>query len=106
MIKYSFRMGRPIPKFLMDYYVNTYIPSMNQRAEFQYDPPVYDGLITFYQASAEIERDPRTFWGKLTSEGIEIIMVPASHKDILVEPNVQVLAEKLRHSLDQIKDES
>ena len=33
-------------------------------------------------------------------------MVPASHKDILVEPNVQVLAEKLRRSFDLIDQES
>jgi hypothetical protein len=106
LIRTFFKMGRPIPAFMMDYYINTYIPHMNQRAELQYRAPVYGGLITFFQATAEIERDPRTFWGKLTSEGIEVVMVPASHKDILVEPNVQVLAEKLRRSFDLIDQES
>jgi thioesterase domain-containing protein len=67
---------------------------------------VYPGLITFFQATAEIERDPRAFWGKLTSEGIEVIMVPATHKDILVEPNVHVLAEKLRLAVDTAREGS
>jgi thioesterase domain-containing protein len=77
---------------------------MHGRVERTYVPPVYPGPITFFQATAEIERDPRIFWGKLTSEGVEVIMVPASHKDILVEPNVHVLAEKLRLALDKSQE--
>lgn len=101
-----FRLGRPVPAFMMNYYINTYFPHINLQAEMRYSPPVYGGPITFYQATAEIERDPRTFWGKLTSEGIDVVMVPASHKDILVEPHVEVLAGKLRRSLGAIREEA
>jgi amino acid adenylation domain-containing protein len=99
-----FALGRAVPRFMMDFYINVYIPEMNGRVERRYVPAVYPGLITFFQATAEIERDPRTFWGRLTSEGIEVIMVPASHRDILVEPNVHVLAEKLRLALEKSRE--
>jgi thioesterase domain-containing protein len=99
-----FAIGRGVPRFMMDFYINVYIPQMHGKLERQYAPDVYPGLITFFQATAEIERDPRLFWGRLTSEGVEVIMVPASHKDILVEPNVHVLAEKLRAALDASRE--
>jgi surfactin family lipopeptide synthetase C len=104
--RFCFACGRAVPRFMMDFYVNVYIPRMHIRMERRYSPAVYPGLITFFQATAEIERDPRLFWGKLTSEGIEVIMVPASHKDILVEPNVHVLAEKLRLAIDESREGS
>jgi surfactin family lipopeptide synthetase C len=101
-----FRLGRPVPGFLRDFYINVYIPRMHERAERKYAPRVYPGPITFFQATAEVERDPRIFWGRLTSEGIEIIMVPATHKDILVEPNVEVLAEKMKQALEKAREEA
>jgi amino acid adenylation domain-containing protein len=99
-----FALGWALPRFMMGFYINVYIPEMHGKVERRYVPAVYPGLITFFQATAEIERDPRIFWGKLTSEGIEVIMIPASHKDILVEPNVHVLAEKLRLALDKSRE--
>ncbi len=102
----SFRMGRPVPLFMKDFYINYLIPHANMKAERRYAPPVYPGLITFFQATAEIERDPRLFWGRLTSEGVEVHMVPATHKDILVEPNVHVLAEKMEKVLEKARSEA
>jgi thioesterase domain-containing protein/acyl carrier protein len=99
----SFMLGRPIPSFMKDFYINTYLPEVNGRAERNYSPAIYPGLITFFQATAEIDRDPRMFWGKLTSEGLDVRMVPATHKDILVEPNVKVLAEKLDAALEKAR---
>jgi len=98
-----FRAGRPIPSFMKDFYVNTYIPEMHGRAERKYKPSVYPGAITFFQATAEMERNPSNFWGQLTSGGLEVHMVPASHVDILVPPNVQVLAEKLGAALERAR---
>jgi amino acid adenylation domain-containing protein len=101
-----FAFGRAVPRFMMNFYVNVYMPQLNGKAEQRYVPAIYPGIITFFQATAEIERDPRTFWGKLTSEGLEVVMVPASHKDILVEPNVKTLAEKLEAALEKARRES
>jgi amino acid adenylation domain-containing protein len=99
----AFRLGRPVPSFMRDFYINRYVPWLNGRAELRYAPQVYPGLITFFQATAESNRDPRSFWGKFTSEGIEVEMVPATHRDILVEPNVSVLADKLRGALEKAR---
>ncbi len=101
-----FRMGRPIPAFMKDFYINIYIPEVNARAEKNYSPAIYPGIVTFFQATAEGERDPRMFWGKLTSEGLDVRMVPATHKDILVDPNVKVLAEKLDAALEEARTET
>ena len=98
-----FKLGRPIPSFMRDFYVNVYIPEVNLRAERAYSPAIYPGIITFFQATAEIDRDPRMFWGRLTSEGLDVRMVPATHKDILVDPNVRTLAEKLASALEKVR---
>lgn len=97
----ALRMGHPVPERLRETYIDQLIPRINGQAELRYRPAIYPGIITFFQATAEVERDPRQFWGKLTSGGIDVEMVPASHRDILVEPNVGVLAEKLGQALER-----
>ena len=87
----------------MGFYRDHYIPEIHIRAEKRYEPAIYGGIITFFQATAEVDRDPKLFWGKLTSKDIDVEMVPASHRDILVEPNVSVLAEKLRRALEKAR---
>ncbi len=99
------KRGRMMPRFLRDYYINTYLFLTNLHAERKYKPPVYPGKITFFQASAEIERDPRSFWGKLTTQELDLYIVRATHKDILVEPNVGFLAEKLTEVLERTQEE-
>jgi aspartate racemase len=103
---FCFLIGCPIPSFMKDFYVNVFISEINTRAEKKYRPSIYPGKITFFQATAEVERDPSTFWGKLTSAGVEVHMVPAAHIDILVDPNVKVLAEKLDAALEKARGES
>ncbi len=70
---------------MKEFYVNVFLTTINTRAEKKYRPSIYPGKITFFQATAEVERDPGRFWGNLTSAGIEVHMVPATHMDILVE---------------------
>ena len=43
-------------------------------------------------------------WGGLAAGGIEIQDVTGSHLDMLSEPNVRMLAEKLRASLDRVQE--
>ena len=102
----SLRLGRPVPGFIRDLYLNHYLPRIHGEAERKYRPAIYPGVITFFQATAEMDRDPRSFWGKRTSGGVEIEIIPASHRDILVEPNVRVLAEKLNRALEKARLES
>ncbi len=101
--EFALRMRRPVPARLRETYIDQLIPRINGQAELRYRPALYPGIITFFQATAEVERDPRAFWGKLTSEGIEVETVPATHKDILVEPNVAVLAAELREALEKAR---
>ena len=43
-------------------------------------------------------------WQDLIKGGLEKIRVPGNHLDIVEEPHVRVLAEKLRTCLDRIED--
>ncbi|MFN6485180.1 MULTISPECIES: non-ribosomal peptide synthetase [unclassified Nostoc] len=50
--------------------------------------------------------DPQFGWGDVIVGGLDIHYVPGSHLDILHEPHVQVLAEKLRNCLTQAQSQS
>jgi thioesterase domain-containing protein len=41
-------------------------------------------------------RDPLKGWGKLATEGVELITTPGDHFTMLREPNAQILAAQLR----------
>ena len=92
------RSGARFPAFMMDFYINVYIPEVNVKAEKDYAPAIYPGIITFFQATAEIERDPRQFWGKLTSEGIEVTWFPPLTRISSSNRMFETLAEKLADS--------
>ena len=40
-------------------------------------------------------------WGRVALEGVEIREISGDHVNMLVEPHVRVLAQKLRESVDQ-----
>ena len=45
--------------------------------------------------------DPTMGWGKIASEGVDLYQVPGNHFTMIREPNVHVLAERLRVCLDE-----
>jgi thioesterase domain-containing protein len=53
--------------------------------------------------TAAVDNDELLGWGKLVSGGIEVQDVPGRHRDILIEPNVRILAEKMRTCLDRVQ---
>nr|WP_287310714.1 non-ribosomal peptide synthetase [Moorena sp. SIO1G6] len=65
----------------------------------------YQGEITLFRTSevyqdelgmlGEIPRDPTWGWNQLSSQTVEVEVVPGNHTTMLSEPYVQVLAEKL-----------
>ena len=76
----------------------------NFRAMQSYLPPVYGDRVTLFKASeqfAQDYQDPTMGWGQLTTKEVEIHIVPGNHYTIIGKPHVQVLAERLRVSLDQ-----
>jgi thioesterase domain-containing protein len=85
----------------------------NLRALYNYRPERYENKITLFRASersdtplegcAEGEQlfdDPTFGWAKLSTQPVEIEVIPGTHESMLARPNVEVLANKLRKHLD------
>lgn len=68
----------------------------------RYKPDPYPGKITLFWASGRPEEpsDPRLGWGELAELGMDIHKIPGDHESILREPQLQVLAERLKACLD------
>lgn len=75
---------------------------IHRRALDQYKFKPYSGKITLIRAinrGVEIlskQEDPNLGWGKFAQGELEIHDVPGGHMGILLEPNVPILAEKLK----------
>ena len=82
----------------------TYSPveKTNRHAISRYRPNPYPGKITFFWASDRPEgpSDPRWGWRELANKGMDIIRIPGDHNSILREPQLHVLAERLKDCLD------
>jgi thioesterase domain-containing protein/acyl carrier protein len=94
------RLGRPLPQG-----VST-LEKINLLAMAQYRPTVYPGRLTIFRSitrDAAFGDDDLLGWGGLVSGGIEVQDVTGRHLDMLIEPNVRVLAEKLRTCLDRVQ---
>ncbi|AFZ28072.1 amino acid adenylation enzyme/thioester reductase family protein [Cylindrospermum stagnale PCC 7417] len=63
-----------------------------------YFPQVYSGKVIFFRAVIQPKEyaDYLKQWEELAAGGLEIHDIPGHHDSILSEPNVRVLAEKLR----------
>jgi thioesterase domain-containing protein len=69
-----------------------------------YEPRVYSGRVALFRARTRpLFRlwDPDLGWGKFAKGGVEVHTVRGSHSNILREPNVRLLANAVRHSLDE-----
>jgi thioesterase domain-containing protein len=84
-------LGRPLPRMLKD------IKEFNSLAVRAYTPQVYDGKVTLFWASADLRTsiDLVEGWRALAGGGIEVHEIPGSHLDIIKEPHVGDLANKL-----------
>ena len=67
--------------------------------------------ITLFKASEQIEEnalneiksEPTWGWNQYAECSVDILMVPGDHFSMMNQPNVQVLAEKLRECLVQVQ---
>jgi aspartate racemase len=72
-----------------------------------YTPKAYSGRVNLFKAMDVFSsinyqiNPPEIGWRKLVNGELEIYEVPGTHMGILEEPNVQVLAEKLRVCMDK-----
>jgi thioesterase domain-containing protein len=72
------------------------------RAMENYRPPIYGGQVTLFRVQAySLFRayDPEMGWGRLTTGGVRIVMIPGAHYNILERPHVVEFAGKLRAAL-------
>jgi len=74
-----------------------------EEAMARYLPQFYPGKLTLLRASRQpfrIDPDPTLGWADLAAGGLTIHEVPGDHVSILMEPNVRILAERLKLCLE------
>jgi amino acid adenylation domain-containing protein len=78
------------------------VKEANFMAARDYVPKPYAGNVTLFLASDEVLADvihPEQLWKKLALGGVEAHSIPGDHVNLIDEPHVQVLAERLRACL-------
>jgi oxalate---CoA ligase len=88
------RSGRPLPRILRR------PADINMFAAGRYAAKSYAGRITMFRATRGIALDDPRYgealgWQNIAERGVEIHEVPGTHRDMLREPNVQLLARQL-----------
>ncbi|MGA3093637.1 MAG: polyketide synthase dehydratase domain-containing protein, partial [Terriglobales bacterium] len=83
------------------------LKTVNRIAASEYRPAVYPGRLTIFRSVSRTlldGEDKLLGWGGLATGGIEIQDITGNHLDMLSEPNVRILAEKLRACLDRVQE--
>jgi amino acid adenylation domain-containing protein len=95
------RIGRPLPRALRN------IEELNFAAVKDYVPQVYPGAATLFLATDDLTAafDVEEGWQGLVDGGLEKVRVSGDHLNIVKEPHVRVLAQKLRACLDRVDTE-
>jgi thioesterase domain-containing protein/acyl carrier protein len=97
------RPGRSLPYLMREAAItNTY-----NKVVFSYTPKVYPGKVTLFRASESVfissegGDSDELGWDKVAAGGLEIHKVPGDHASLVAEPNVRVLAAKLKACIDR-----
>jgi hypothetical protein len=95
--KFYLQTGRPLPSLLRS------VGEFNFMAVMNYVPKIYPGKATLFWANEDLRGtyDVEAGWKFLAQGGVEIHNIPGNHLDIVKEPYVQVLAEKLKACIDK-----
>jgi len=73
-----------------------------------YVPKVYPGNITVFSPSEQLplyHNEPDMGWDKFAGGGLDIHVIPGRFASIIAEPEVGVMAEKLRDCLARARKE-
>jgi thioesterase domain-containing protein len=82
----------------------------NLKAMMDYRPQPYPGKVTLLFAeekpqSIDVARDPQLGWGIYSQGGVEVIRIPGDHVHMVQEPNVRVVAERIRQCIAAAESE-
>jgi hypothetical protein len=86
--------GRSIPKFLHR------AKDVNWFAALRYEAQRYPGRITLFRATTplsfiDMPTDRELGWGPLAKAGVEVHEIPGTHREIMREPNVSMVAREV-----------
>ena len=86
----------------------TEVREVNYSASQRYIPRVYPGRITHIVSEQQViySRDDRLEWDDIAAEGVEICHMPGREEDMLKEPNVAILAQHVKASLEKSRRRS
>lgn len=101
---FDHRNQRPLENFLHG--VDDVRQQVREQAARNYVPQPYPGKVILFQAlnRSEFEvdaADHQRGWKQLSTGGLEVHSIPGGHINILKEPYVSVLAQKLKVCLEQ-----
>ena len=96
------RFNRALPETLRS------VEQLNYLAAGEYVPRIYDGRVALFWASGDLTTayDLLDGWLVLASGGIEVHEIPGNHIDIIREPHVRSLAEKLSACMEGAPEQS
>ena len=108
------RMARPLGKLLPDRYRYEAVQDSWVVAESRYRPAPQDRRATLFRAREEsaislwtaVQVDDEHGWGRYLTKGVDVQLCPGNHATMCEEPNVRVLAAKLRSALDTSSPEA
>ena len=93
------RLGRRLPPVLKN------IEEINFTAVKDYTPQTYSGDITLFLATdLTADYDSHDGWRELVRGEIETYEIPGNHINIIKEPHVGALAEKLKSCLNRVQE--
>ncbi|MFH0962802.1 MAG: alpha/beta fold hydrolase [Planctomycetota bacterium] len=77
----------------------------HEHARLSYKPDVYPGRITLFQSPEFRIRFPEYWerWSALAGEGLDCHTIPGRHGDLLREPHVKVVADRLTACLAELR---
>ncbi len=94
------KFGRTLPRALES------VTELNSLAADRYVPQAYDGRVTLFWACADLRasNDLVEGWRALAAGGIEVRKIPGNHLNIIKEPHVAELANKLTECLQRAQN--
>jgi hypothetical protein len=107
------RLSRPLGRLLPDRYRYEAVQESWVVAEARYKPVPQDRRATLFRAREEsaislwtaVQVDEEHGWGRYLTRGVDVQLCPGNHATMCEEPNVRVLAAKLRSALDAASPE-